>query len=207
MIEENYTGLPCPEPVIRCKKFISEQQHKQFVVIVDNEPASENIERFLKKNSYIVNVSKENSKKWLIFAQLEDGAEFPSILKDETSSKTNSSSDSTNGKTLVIIPSEFFGVGDDELGSRLMENFLATLPELGESLWKVVLLNGGVKLSAQPGKSLDALQNLEKSGIEILVCGTCLEFFTLTSQKQVGQSTNMLDIVTSIDLASKVIRV
>ena len=66
----------------------------------------------------------------------------------------------TPGKTLVLITTETFGRGDDELGEKLMGNFLSTLPELGESLWRVILLNGGVKLAATPGKSLD------KRGVE-----------------------------------------
>ena len=86
-----------------------------------------------------------------------------------------------------------------------MGNFLSTLPEMNE-LWRIVMVNGGVRLASTPGKALDALKKLEESGVSILVCGTCLEFFHLTEQKQVGETTNMLDIVTSLDLADKVIR-
>ena len=106
----------------------------------------------------------------------------------------------TPGKTLVLITTETFGRGNDELGEKLMGNFLATLPELGESLWRVILLNGGVKLAATPGKSL------ENAGTDVLVCGTCLDFYGLLEAKQVGQTTNMLDVVTSLALADKVIR-
>ena len=107
---------------------------------------------------------------------------------------------------MVLITTETFGRGDDELGEKLMGNFLATLPELGESLWRVILLNGGVKLAATPGKSLDSLKALENAGTDVLVCGTCLDFYGLLEAKQVGQTTNMLDVVTSLALADKVIR-
>ena len=96
--------------------------------------------------------------------------------------------------------------GDDELGEKLMGNFLSTLPELGESLWRVILLNGGVKLAATPGKALDSLKALENAGTDVLVCGTCLDFYGLLEAKQAGQTTNMLDVVTSLALADKVIR-
>ena len=76
----------------------------------------------------------------------------------------------TPGKTLVLITTETFGRGDDELGEKLMGNFLSTLPELGESLWRVILLNGGVKLAATPGKALDSLKALENAGTDVLVC-------------------------------------
>lgn len=84
-----------------------------------------------------------------------------------------------------------------------MGNFLSTLPELGESLWRVVLLNGGVKLAAVPGKALDSLKALEAAGTDILVCGTCLDFYGLLEARQVGQTTNMLDVVTSLALADQ----
>ena len=92
------------------------------------------------------------------------------------------------------------------LGEKLMGNFLSTLPELGESLWRVILLNGGVKLAATPGKALDSLKALENAGTDVLVCGTCLDFYGLLEAKQAGQTTNMLDVVTSLALADKVIR-
>jgi hypothetical protein len=36
------------------------------------------------------------------------------------------------------------------------------------------------------------------------VCGTCLTHFDLMDQKAIGQTTNMLDIVTAMQLADKV---
>ena len=109
-------------------------------------------------------------------------------------------------KTLVLITTETLGRGDESLGTALMGNFLATLPELGPQLWRIVLLNGGVKLSVQAGKALDSLKALADKGVSILVCGTCLGHYGLLEQKQVGETTNMLDIVTSLALADKVIR-
>ena len=109
-------------------------------------------------------------------------------------------------RTLVFLSTDTLGHGSDELGAKLMANFLATLPELGANLWRVVMVNGGVKLASQPGRALDALKKLEESGVSLLVCGTCLEQYGLLDAKQVGETTNMLDIVTSLDLADKVIR-
>ena len=111
-----------------------------------------------------------------------------------------------NSRTLVLITTETIGRGDDTLGGKLMGNFLATLPELGPRLWRIVLINGGVKLASCPGPALDALKKLEADGVSVLVCGTCLAHFGLLEAKQVGDTSNMLDIVTSLDLAGKVIR-
>ena len=87
-----------------------------------------------------------------------------------------------------------------------MENFLATLPELGARLWRLVFVNGGVKLTARSGPALESLKKLAQQNVSVLVCGACLGHYGLLEAKAVGETSNMLDIVTSLDLADKVIR-
>jgi intracellular sulfur oxidation DsrE/DsrF family protein len=76
---------------------------------------------------------------------------------------------------------------------------------MGESLWRLVFLNSGVKLTIKGAETLPVIQQLEAQGVSVLVCGTCLNHFNLLEQKKVGETTNMLDIVTSMQLADKVI--
>jgi selenium metabolism protein YedF len=97
------------------------------------------------------------------------------------------------------------GRGDEELGGKLMINFLKTLKEMGTDLWRLVFVNNGVKLTLEDSEILPDLQTYEKEGLHILVCGTCLNHFGLLEKKQVGETTNMLDIVTAMQLADKVI--
>jgi selenium metabolism protein YedF len=99
------------------------------------------------------------------------------------------------------------GKGDDLLGRKLVFNFIGTLKEMGADLWRLIFLNGGVKLAVEGSECLPALQALEKEGIHILVCGTCLNHFGLLDKKQAGETTNMLDIVTAMQVADKVISV
>ena len=108
-------------------------------------------------------------------------------------------------KILLFIASEVLGNGERQLGLGLMKNFIATLPELGNSLWRIVLVNSGVKLAVQGSPVLSELQQLEQAGVSLLVCGTCLNFYNLLEEKQVGQTTNMLDIMTSLAHAGKII--
>ena len=68
------------------------------------------------------------------------------------------------------------------------------------------IINGGVTLAATPGPALEALQRLAADGVSVLVCGTCLTHYGLLEAKAVGETSNMLDIVTSLDLADKIIR-
>ena len=106
-----------------------------------------------------------------------------------------------------MVGNDCMGHGDDELGEKLMLSFLKTLKEMGDELWRLVFVNNGVKLTIEGADVLPVIQELEKEGIHILVCGTCLTHFDLLNQKQVGETTNMLDIITAMQLADKVINI
>ena len=108
-------------------------------------------------------------------------------------------------KILVILATDHLGKGDDQLGEKIVINFIRTLKEMGDDLWRLVLLNGGVKLAVEGAESLPQLQELAENGLGILVCGPCLKVFNLFEKRQVGELTSMLDIVTSMQLADKVI--
>lgn len=108
-------------------------------------------------------------------------------------------------KTLVILASDSLGKGDDELGRNIVINFINHMGEMGDDLWRLVLLNAGVKLAVEGSEVLPVLQELEKNGLGILICGPCLKVFNLFEKKQVGEITKMLDIVTSMQMAEKVI--
>jgi len=108
-------------------------------------------------------------------------------------------------KTLVLLAADCLGKGDDELGRKIVINFIRTIKEMGDDLWRLVLLNSGVKLAVEGSEALPQLQELAGAGLGILVCGPCLKTFNLLEKKQVGELTSMLDIVTSMQLADKVI--
>jgi selenium metabolism protein YedF len=110
-------------------------------------------------------------------------------------------------KIMVMVANDRMGHGDDELGEKLMISFLKTLKEMGEELWRLVFVNNGVKLTIDGSDVLPVIQDLESDGIHILVCGTCLTHFDLLDKKLAGETTNMLDIVTAMQLADKVINI
>ena len=194
-------GLSCPQPALETKKMLTEQQPQELSVLVDNEASHENVCRFLTKNGYTVTSSCSNGV-WTITATSDGKA----ITQLEDADYVACPTQNTTAKTLVLVTTETLGRGDDTLGTALMGNFFATLPELGSQLWRIVLLNGGVKLAVKEGKALDSLKKLADAGVSILVCGTCLGHYGLLEKKQVGETTNMLDIVTSLSLADKIIR-
>jgi selenium metabolism protein YedF len=108
-------------------------------------------------------------------------------------------------KTLVLLATESLGQGNEELGRKIVINFIRNLKEMGSDLWRLVLLNGGVKLAVEGSEALPQLQELAREGLNILVCGPCLKTFNLFEQKQVGELMSMLDLITSMQVADKVI--
>ncbi len=195
-------GLACPLPVIRCRTFLEEERPDACEVLVDNDAGSINVSRFLEQRGFVAQVRQESPTLWRIYAT-RDGA--PTLPAD-TPSPAAAPAPEAATRTLVFITTPTIGRGDEVLGTKLMGTFLSTLPELGNRLWRIILLNGGVKLAAMPGPALDALRKLNDAGVSILVCGTCLAHYGLAEAKAVGETSNMLDIVTSLDLADKIIR-
>lgn len=201
----NCQGLPCPQPVLRCKECIDKDRPEGLRVTVDNAAARDNVSRFLVSQGYGVAVD-EVAGGWLVTGMRGgDAACECEVMSHEAIAKI--AGGAVNSGIVAFITAETVGKGDDELGAKLMFNFLATLPELGSDLWRIVLVNGGVKLACEGSPCLEKLQALAARGVSILVCGTCLDFFGLLEKKRVGETTNMLDVVTSLQIASKVVQV
>ena len=192
----NCRGLACPQPVLRTKHFIeSNPQSLEFTVEVDNVASAQNVVRFVESQGFSVSLQQTGTIFEIRAVKSEEsGGEAPGKREDRSAEKT-----------LVLITKNTMGSGDDVLGAGLIINFLNTLNEMGESLWRLVFLNSGVKLTIERAETLPAIQHLEAQGVSVLVCGTCLNHFNLLDQKGVGETTNMLDIVTSLQLSDKVI--
>jgi selenium metabolism protein YedF len=99
---------------------------------------------------------------------------------------------------VFLIQSEGLGRGDEQLGSILMANFLRLLGESQEKPSNMIFWNTGVRLMCQGSKFLELLKRLEKQGVELLACTTCLEYFELTDKLAVGKPTNMMKTIQSM---------
>ncbi len=188
-------GLACPNPVIRTKELIDRGEVQEFTVLVDNAAAQENVSRFLQRAGFKVSVEGQGESCAITGSRAAAGPCEVFVEPPEEALR----------KILVLMGADRLGRGDDVLGTKLMGSFISTLKEMGPDLWCVVLLNAGVKLAVAGSEVLAALRDLEQSGVRLLVCGTCLTYFNLLEAKQVGETTNMLDIVTAMQLADKVI--
>jgi len=193
-------GLACPGPVLRTKDVLENSRPDVIKVIVDNEASKQNVKRFLESQNYKVNIETDDSLFYVIGSD-ETGSAGQSEERPAPEPRVETK------KIVVMIGTDRMGYGDDELGKKLMLNFLATLKEMGDDLWRLILVNNGVKFTIEGADALPILKELADNGVYILVCGTCLTYFGLLDKKQVGETTNMLDVVTSLQLADKVINI
>jgi len=107
---------------------------------------------------------------------------------------------------VVIVNGPIMGRGSEELGGRLLGSFLNKL-----SFWKaaekVIFYNEGVKLLAEGSPYLANLTLLQEGGVELLACGTCLDYFQLREKIKVGRVSSMDEIVNTIAQADKVVTI
>ena len=196
-------GLACPAPVLMTKDAVEKDKLDTVEVIVDNEAAKENVSRFLGSQQFSSTIAEEGND-YKICAQRQ-GYMMGTISEPDDSPQPKASD--KKQKIMVLIATDRLGIGDDELGKKLIISFIKTIKEMGDELWRLVLVNNGVKLTIDDSPVLEDLVAYENDGLTILVCGTCLTHFGLLEAKKVGETTNMLDIVTAMQLADKVINI
>lgn len=191
-------GLVCPAPVLQTREIIEREDPAKVIVTVDNEAARQNVVRFLESRNFTA-TAKENGTDFQI-----TGSRGKEGVRGEPARKRK---EDEKKKIMIMVATNRIGHGDDELGAKLMMSFLNTLKEMGDELWRLVFVNNGVKLTIENSDVLPVLKELEENRVHILVCGTCLTHFDLMDKKQAGETTNMLDIVTAMQLADKVINI
>ena len=108
-------------------------------------------------------------------------------------------------KTVIIINSERFGMGDVELGEKLIGSFLRKLWANESKPDAMIFYHTGVKLLTKESQILDALEALSKDGVELIVCGTCAGYYDVKDDIQYGRVSDMTEIVRLIMDADKVI--
>jgi selenium metabolism protein YedF len=203
MKEIDARGLACPAPVLQTKATLQEERPNSVNVVVDNPASQQNVQRFLESQGFKTKLEQTGDDYRVIgTCDAETGRQIQPPDEQTTADQLDEAK-----KIMVMCATDRIGFGDDELGLSLMVNFLRTLKEMGDELWRLVFVNNGVKLTIDGSEVLADLKEYEKNGLKILVCGTCLNHFNLLDRKQVGETTNMLDIVTAMQLADKVVSV
>ena len=190
-------GMACPLPVVKANQALSAMIDGVLEIHVDNAVAVENLKRMAQQKGLTPEV-KEAEQNHFVVTMAVNGAvaagEVPVACVP------------MGGDYVVAVDTDVMGRGSEELGRVLMKGFLFALSQL-ENLPKTVLFyNGGAKLTAEGSDSLEDLRNMAERGVEILTCGTCLNYYELTEKLAVGGVTNMYTIVEKLTAAAKVIK-
>lgn len=180
-------GLACPAPVVKTRDALKTGA-RDIEVLVDNPTARDNVSRFASSQGCEVSVK-------------EEGEIFRIAISNpagEAAGREEKSAGEAETRAVVVLSEDIMGRGSEELGTILVKAFLNTLAENDPPPWRVVLFNRGVYLAVEGADTVEALLHLRELGVEILVCGTCLDFFGLKEKVAVGTVSNMYDILTTM---------
>jgi len=193
-------GKVCPVPLIMTKKALMEPDPANgILVLIDNETSVKNVTRFLQDNGMKVQTELKDAVFHLFVnkpERISENVQVEEYCQVETPVKSN---------VVVAIQRNRLGDGAEELGSILMKAFVNTLPEISVSPKTVVFLNSGVYLALNGSPVIESLKKLEERKVEILVCGTCLDYYEQKQNLGVGKVSNMYDILERLTQASSVI--
>lgn len=184
-------NMACPAPVISVKKALEESG--ELLVLLDNGAPRENVARFARNRGFLVS-EKQDGDGWAL-----------TITSDKSTSKPSATRNPNNDRVLLIT-SNCLGEGPEELGQLLMKNFIHTLLETSDQPASMIFLNKGIFLTTGDSEVLEALEKLKGTGVEILSCGLCLDFFGRKEELRVGGTTNMLSIAENLLNATQVIK-
>lgn len=200
MITVNAMGDNCPIPVIKTKKAMQELAGPEVIeVLVDNEIAVQNVTKMAKSTGAEVTSEKTGEKEFKVTIRTE-GA-----IAGEASEEAACAADN-RGDMIVVVDSDRMGSGNDELGKVLIKGFIFAVTQLDKLPKAMVFYNGGATLTAEGSDSLEDLKSLEAQGVEIMTCGTCLNYYGLTDKLAVGSVTNMYSIVETMASAGKIVK-
>lgn len=190
MVKVDAIGQVCPVPIIMTKNALKDIEEGQVEVSVDNRISLENLQKMSKEMGYDYTVEESGDIFKIVINKMRESVEL-------RESEEN---------TVVVIDSLHMGKGDVELGRILMKGFIYTLSEMEELPKTILFYNEGVKLVIEGAESLQDLKSLEERGVEILSCGTCLNFYGITEKLRVGSVTNMYTILERQMKATRVIK-
>lgn len=187
-------GLACPQPVIATKKALEGITDGVVTILVDNMVSKENVVKFSTAHGCGVSVINQDGN---FLVKISKGAPMPeqAVISEPVA----------GGHTVYVMTQDTLGKGKDELGAVLMKGFIYTLLEIKPLPKAILFMNGGILLTIADSPVIENLKKLEQAGVEILSCGTCLDYFAVKDKLAVGGITNMYTIVEMMSAASKVI--
>ena len=195
-------GKPCPMPLVMAKKALDAGE-TELVINVDNETAVKNVTRMASKKGFGYKVTEIEGG----FA-IAIGGDLPADAAEgvpEAAAAMCTPGSGCSGYS-VFIGKDHVGEGDEELGYNLMKMALFTLNQADVAPMNLLFMNSGVKLlCGDEAQIIDSVKEMMDKGTDVLVCGTCLNFYGVADQLKVGEVSNMYDILGRMHESSKVI--
>jgi len=191
-------GLSCPQPVVLTKKAL--EDNARVTTVVDNETALENVKRLAGKFGCAVTVEPKGKSVYEI--HIVRGTDFN---KDQDFAASCQTGTAPSGPFVIAVTEDKMGRGSDELGAVLIKAFIHTVAGQAKKPDVMILYNTGVKLTVQGSDVLEDLKQMESEGVQILVCGTCLNYFEIKDKLAVGIVSNMYDIVETMSSAGRLL--
>ena len=205
MIKVNAMGDACPIPVVKTKEAIKSLNGAGEVeTMVDNEIAVQNLTKMAKQKGYGVKSEKISNTEYKVIMTI--GEEQAADAKNDTTEAECIVPNNGKKNRVVVISSSKMGDGDEQLGTNLMKAFIYALGQQDELPNTILFYNGGAHVTCEGSLSLEDLKSMEAQGVEILTCGTCLNFYEIADKLAVGGITNMYDIVEKMESADLIIR-
>ena len=201
-------GYLCPQPLIKTRQLWKAlAAGEQFQVLVDNDIAHLNLVSFLNDQGAGPSVQKEGDDCWVIVAtRAADSATSNATVMTKPGANTIHEVGIALGQQpanqpadyIVVLKSDCMGHGDDDLGRLLVKGYLNTLRELDNKPTAIILYNGGALVANQGSGSEAALKALEEDGVDVIVCGACVDFFAIKETLAAGRISNMYEIAEKI---------
>ncbi len=193
-------GTTCPIPLIMTKKAMSELGENELLeILLDNEISKKNVVHFLKEHKMSIIEEKQGNVFRLL---VNKTGEIPEDTKVEEYCEINAE---VLSNYVMTVKRNRMGDGADELGEILIKAAINTIPDMDIKPNKMIFFNSGILMTLNDSAVLESLKKLENLGIEILVCGTCLDYYQKKEELAVGRISNMYDILDSMSKASKVV--
>lgn len=197
-------GMACPLPVVNAKKAAEElQAGDELTVLVDNEIAVQNLQKFANHKGYPYTAEKTGDKEFTVVMQITSAGAGGNVSADE---EINCTPDTKKKGMVVVLSANVMGSGEEKLGKALMKAFVFALTRQDILPETIVCYNTGAYLTCEGADTLEDLKSLEAEGVNIMTCGTCLDFYGIKEKLAVGTVTNMYEIVETMENAGKVIR-
>lgn len=191
-------GLTCPLPVINTKKELEGVNIGENIeVIVDNEIAVQNLTKFANVQGFPVSSSKVSDDEFHVNISKGEKAVEEEEVICEPNKKDN---------FVIVISSDKMGEGNEVLGHKLLKAFIFAVTKQDKLPKTMLFYNMGAHMTCEGSEVLEDLKLLESEGVEIMTCGTCLDFYGIKEKLCVGTVTNMYDIVETMEKASKIIK-